>query len=83
MTHCRKIKHTLSGGSETYACELVGYEPGFGMLRYVVDHERDISGHRLLPGDVFLALVAFRDITEHKVVQSRRLVLKAIQEACL
>ena len=56
MTLCREIKHTLSGPSQTYACELLEHEPGFGMLRYVVDREYGISGHRLLPGDVTHAL---------------------------
>lgn len=56
MTTCLEIKHTLFGDSKTYSCELLQYEPGFGMLRYVVDREHDISGHRLLPGDVTHAL---------------------------
>ena len=56
MTLCREIKHTLSGATQTYACELLEYEPGFGMLRYVVDREYVINGRRLLPGDVTHAL---------------------------
>ena len=56
MARCREIKHTLSGDMQTYSCELLHYEPGFGMLRYVIDREYDIRGHRLLPGDVTDAL---------------------------
>ncbi len=56
MTLCREIKHTLSGKRETYSCELLAREPGFGMLRYVVDREYGIAGHRLRPGDVTHAL---------------------------
>src|SRR5512134_2347811 len=56
MTLCREIKHTLSGAVQTYACELLEYEPGFGMLRYVVDRVYDIGGHTLQPGDVTHAL---------------------------
>ena len=56
MTLCREIKHTLSGATQTYACELLEYEPGFGMLRYVIDREYVISGRRLLPGNVTHAL---------------------------
>jgi hypothetical protein len=56
MTLCREIKHTLSGATQTYACELLEYEPGFGVLRYVVDREYVINGRRLLPGDVTHAL---------------------------
>lgn len=56
MARCREIKHTLSGDTQTYSCELLHYEPGFGMLRYVIDREYDIRGHRLLPGDVTHAL---------------------------
>lgn len=56
MTSCREIKRTLSGATQTYSCELLQYEPGFGMLRYVVDREYDIRGHMLRPGDVTHAL---------------------------
>ncbi len=56
MTLCREVKHRLAGSAETYACELVRYEPGFGVLRYVVDREYVVGGHRLLPGDVTQAL---------------------------
>ncbi len=56
MMPCLEIKHTLFGDAKTYSCELLQYEPGFGMLRYIVDREYDISGHRLLPGDVTHAL---------------------------
>jgi len=56
MMPCREIKHTLVGDAKTYSCELLQYEPGFGMLQYVIDREYDIRGHTLQPGDVTLAL---------------------------
>ncbi len=56
MTTCLEQKHLLSGDVHTYVCELVHYEPGFGVLKYVIDREYDIAGHRLLSGDVTLAL---------------------------
>ncbi len=52
MIPCREIKHMLTGPARTYACEQLLYEPGFGMLRYVVEREYDIRGRRLHPGDV-------------------------------
>jgi hypothetical protein len=56
MQQCREIKHTLFGDTQTYSCELLQYEPGFGVLRYVVDREYNISGHKLLPGDITYGL---------------------------
>jgi len=56
MPHCLEKKLTLSGKIQTFFCELVHLEPGFGMLRYVIDREYDIKGIRLLPGDVTCAL---------------------------
>lgn len=56
MPLCTEIKMRLTGGTQTYACELVHFEPGFGILRYVIDREYVIHGRRLLPGDVTLAL---------------------------
>ncbi len=56
MQQCREVKHTLFGDTQTYSCQLLEYGPGFGMLRYVVDREYDISGHKLLPGDVTYGL---------------------------
>jgi hypothetical protein len=56
MPLCRELKHTLSGKAQTYLCEQLTYEPGFGVLRYVIDREYDVSGHRLAPGDVTIAL---------------------------
>ena len=56
MPHCLEKKLTLSGEVQTFSCELVHLEPGFGMLRYVIDREYHINGIRLLPGDVTCAL---------------------------
>ncbi len=49
MTYCREIKHTLSGTTQVYACELLHLEPRFGMLRHVIDREYVIRDVRLLP----------------------------------
>ncbi len=56
MQQCREVKHTLVGDTQTYSCELLEYGPRFGMLQYVVGREYDISGHKLLPGDVTYGL---------------------------
>ncbi len=56
MASCLEIKHTLANTTKIYACEELWYEPGFGMLRYVIDREYDIQGHALAPGDVTHAL---------------------------
>ncbi len=56
MQQCREIKHPLSGATQTYSCELLQYKLGFGVLRYVVDREYDIAGHKLLPGDITYGL---------------------------
>jgi len=56
MPPCLETKLTLSGETKTYHCELVHYEAGFGILRYVVDREYDIAGFMLAPGDVTIAL---------------------------
>ncbi len=52
MTICREIKQSITGDIKVYSCELIRYEPGFGLLRYVVDREYDIQGYRLQAGDV-------------------------------
>ncbi len=52
MTACLERKQTLSGKEQIFACDLVRYEPGFGILRHVIDREYDIGGTGLLPGDV-------------------------------
>ena len=56
MQNCLEIKHTLSGGTQTYSCELLQYKPGFGVLRYVIDREYDIAGYKLLPGYITFGL---------------------------
>ncbi len=56
MQQCREIKHTLSGDTQTYLCDLLQYKPGFGVLRYIIDREYNVSGHRLLPRDVTYGL---------------------------
>jgi hypothetical protein len=56
MPFCTEKKLLLSGGVQIYSCELVRYEPGFGMLKFIVDREYDIKGIKLLPGDVTCAL---------------------------
>ncbi len=56
MQNCLEIKHTLSGRTQTYSCELLQYKSGFGVLRYVIDREYDIAGHKLLPGDITFGL---------------------------
>ncbi len=49
-------KLTLSDDVQTYICELLSLEGGVGILRYVIDRTYDVSGFRLSPGDVTLAL---------------------------
>lgn len=56
MPVCIEIKHTLSGRTEQYQCELVMLKDDFGILRYVIDRDYDIAGFRLAPGDETLAL---------------------------
>jgi hypothetical protein len=55
MSLCLEKKLTLAGKVHTFPCELVSFEPGFGILRYVVDREYLIGDTRLLPGDVTCA----------------------------
>ena len=52
MPLCLEKKELLRGGVHTYPCDLVRFEPGFGILKYVIDREYDIQGCRLMPGDV-------------------------------
>jgi protein associated with RNAse G/E len=56
MPICLEKKRTLSGETQTYSCELLHFEKGFGVLRYVIDREYDIAGLKLVPGDVTIAL---------------------------
>ncbi len=52
MQQCREIKYTLTGDRQTFVCELLQYEPGFGVLRYIIDREYRVSQYALLPGDI-------------------------------
>lgn len=56
MPFCLEKKFTLSGEIQTYSCELLHYEAGFGVLRYVIDREYDVHGVKLSPGDETIAL---------------------------
>jgi hypothetical protein len=51
MPHCLETKHTLSGGTQTYSCELLHLEKCFGILRYVIDRAYDIADLKLAPGE--------------------------------
>jgi hypothetical protein len=53
---CLETKHTLSGETKSYPCELLYYENGFGILRYIIDREYDVQGVKLAPGDETIAL---------------------------
>ena len=56
MPLCTERKILLSGGVQTYACELLHYTPGFGVLRYVLDREYVVGGIHLRPNDITHAL---------------------------
>jgi hypothetical protein len=56
MNSCIEKKITLSGGTETYQCELLSLKDGVGVLRYVIDRSYDIAGHILSPGDITFAV---------------------------
>ncbi len=56
MQQCREIKHTLSGDTQTYSCDLLQYKPGFGILRYVIDREYSVADYKLFPRDVTYGL---------------------------
>lgn len=56
MPFCLETKLTLSGEIQTYSCELLHYEAGFGVLRYVIDREYDVHGVKLSPRDETIAL---------------------------
>lgn len=56
MSFCLEKKILLSGEVRTFSCELVHFEKGFGILKYVIDAEYDIKGIQLRPGDVTCAL---------------------------
>ncbi len=61
MSVCIERKRYLSGGEATFECELVALEPGFGILKYVLDREflvlparasGQVHGLALRPGHV-------------------------------
>lgn len=58
MPLCTEKKTLLSGEIKRFSCELVhlNEEQSFGILRYVIDQSYDISGVKLRPGDITLAL---------------------------
>lgn len=56
LSCCRETKITLSGEINTYPCELVSLNNGFGVLRYVIDRAYDVHGVELAPGDETIAL---------------------------
>ena len=56
MRLCIEKKTLLSGEVHAYSCELLHYESGSGILRYVIDREYDIHGVKLSPGDETIAL---------------------------
>lgn len=58
MPLCTEKKNLLSGEVKRFSCELVhlNEEQNFGILRYVIDQSYDISGVKLRPGDITLAL---------------------------
>jgi hypothetical protein len=56
MIPCLETKLALSGETKTYHCDLLHYESGFGMLRYIIDREYDVYGVKLAPGDETVAL---------------------------
>ena len=49
-------KILLSGEVRTYSCELVHFAKDFGILKYVIIRDYDISGVKLRPGDITFAL---------------------------
>lgn len=56
MRLCIEKKTLLSGEVHAYSCELLHYESGSGILRYVIDREYDIQEVKLSPGDETIAL---------------------------
>lgn len=56
MKNCLEKKLTLSGGVQTFPCQLVRLDEGFGVLRHVLDREFFVGNMKLLPGDVTCAL---------------------------
>jgi len=56
MPSCLETKFSLTGETTNYLCELLHFEKGFGILRYIIDREYDIYGVKLSPGDETIAL---------------------------
>jgi hypothetical protein len=49
-------KILLTGEVLTFPCELLYLDDRMGVLRYVIDRPYDISGIKLFPGDITIAL---------------------------
>lgn len=56
MPVCLEKKITLAGQLHTYSCELVHYQHGFCILKYIIDRTYTIGGTTLFPGDITCAL---------------------------
>jgi len=52
MVHCRERKRFLSGKEIVYKCELLTLRGQFGILRYLVRHQRRVGSLILPPGTV-------------------------------
>ena len=55
MRVCKEIKRYLSGAEESFECELVALEDGFGILKYVIRRRWQVAGVTLEPGTVTYA----------------------------
>jgi hypothetical protein len=49
-------KILLSGEVQTFSCEMVHFAKDFGILKYIINRNYDISGVQLRPGDITFAL---------------------------
>jgi hypothetical protein len=56
MSICIEKKLTLSGHVYLFECELLLLNTDFGVLKYIIDREYTVSGIKLQPGDITLAL---------------------------
>jgi hypothetical protein len=56
MSICIEKKLTLSGHVYLFECELLRLNTDFGVLKYIIDREYTVSGIKLQPGDITLAL---------------------------
>lgn len=55
MKRCLEKKRYLSGAEVTFECELVALEERFGILKYVIDQQWQVSSLTLRPGVVTYA----------------------------